>query len=334
MSDYQSSGVGTFTLNGNPPGLFFGSQLGGDPALASSNGRQFFAARDTGTIFELDRCGRGTKSFSPIQSGDPSVDPQDVAVLPDGSLLIPRFLVSSAIVLDPSGSARATIDLAALDPDGHPDMSAATTVSMGGRTKALVVLERLDHHTTPPLAKRTALLAVIDAMSLAVETSIDLGVRNPFGLVFRQDDSTVWLAAAGNFSAANEPDAGVVRFDASTRTATLVIPEGTLGGSPVEVAIEGQCGAVIIADATPVNRTSVVLFDAQTGTVVGTAIPPTAGFDLLALAWANPTTLVVGDRRQVAGSGFPVHVLTRSGSCEVTPMEDLFLPLPAIAFRP
>jgi hypothetical protein len=327
VSDYSSSGVGSFTLDGNSQ-VFFGSELGGDPALASSKGRSFFVARDDETLFELDSCGRGIRSFSAREGGDPpNVDPQDVAVLPDGSLLVPRFRAPTALVIDPSGSPRATVDLSAYDSDGIPDMSAATTLSVGGVTKAYIVLERLNPY---PVANQSALLVVLDPESLAIEGTIDLGVKNPFGLMTPQDDSTIWLAAAGNFASASEPDAGVVRFDATTGTASLVVPETKLGGSAVEVAIDGTCGAVIVADATPMlNRTSVVLFDTNTGEISSTALGPTAGFDLMALAWAQGA-LVVGDRR--GPSGFPVHVMQRSGSCEVTPSEDILLRLPPIAF--
>ena len=338
-TDYQSSGVGTLTLDGNEPRLLFGSQLGGDPALSLSGGRAFFLAREgAGAVFELGPCGNGIAGYSPREPGDPaSVNPQAVAALPDGSLLVTRFALASAIVLAPDGSPRTTIDLSSLDGDGNPNMSAADVALVGGATKAVVVLQRLDDTTLYKLAKQTASIALIDAASLAVEAVVDLNVRNPFGRMDKQGDAEFWLAAAGDFGAANEPDAGIVRFDAVTRKSDLVVSETQLGASVSEVAIapKSPCGAAIVADPSALNRTWVVTFNTKSGEVGGVVLGPTSGYDLRGIAWVRGgTSLLVGDRTLTPGSGFPVHVLSRGANCSLVQDRDIYLPLPAIAFRP
>ncbi len=337
LTDYSSSGVGTFERGGATPALFFGAQLGGDPVLARSGGRSFFVARDRSTLFELNRCGRGVATISTKMAGDPAqVDPQDVAVLPDGSLLVPRWLVPSALVIDAHGAPRKTIDFSSFDVDGNPNMSAATMTTLDGKPKALVVLERLDDTTSPPRATRTGVLAIVDATTLEVQGSIDLGARNPFGHVIPQETGVLWFAAVGDFSSATDAQAGIVRFDPKTRDAKIVVAEAALGGSVVDLAFtrDGTCAVALLADASAVNRTWLVTFDPNSGAIGKTVMGPTTGFDLSGMAWLSDGSFVVGDRRQRPGMGYPLHVMTRSGVCELTAAEDIMMPMPPGAFGP
>lgn len=335
LSDYQSSESGAFVLPAGAPALFSGSELGGDPVLATSAGRSFFVARDRGTFFELDACGKAIASFSAIAPGDPAyVDPYDVAVLGDGSLFVPRFETGTQLVLEANGAVRGVIDLSMLGADGVPNASAAVALPALGPSKALVLLDRLEHVKPYPLATQTALAVLVDATTLTVGKTIDLGARNPFGRLVDDGAGSLWVAAAGNFASATEQDAGIVRIDPTTLSPALMVAEPALEGSATEVAVRGGCGVAIVADASSDNRTSVVGFDPVGGTVT-LVMGPTPGFDLRGLAWTvNADRLLVGDRRSVAGKGFAAHVFARSGSCDLSPVEDVYFPLPPIAFRP
>lgn len=333
-TDYQSTEVGTIE-RGRSPTVFSGTELGGDPVLATSAGRTFLVARDRDTVFELDRCGHGIATFSTDMHGESKTDPQDLVVLPDGSLLLPRYLVPTAIVLDPHGAPRKTVDLSSYDQDGNPNMAAAANVTIDGKPKALLVIGRLDDSVVPPRATKTGELVVVDAATLAIEGVIDLGARNPFGQAWTDSAGAVWLAAAGDFASSADADAGIVRFDPKTKTAAIVVAETTLGGSTSQIAIsaDGVCGVAIVADASSINRTWLVTFDPRTGTLGKTVMGPTPGYDLRGLSWlADDSAILVGDRSHRSGLGYPVHVMTRAGTCELSPAEDIMLALPAVAF--
>jgi len=173
----------------------------------------------------------------------------------------------------------------------------------------------------------------IDVASGEVETTIPLEGRNPFSMI--NDGSVLWLAEPGNFDDATEPMAGVERFDTSTSTTALVAHETDLGGSVSEVAVSAGCGVAIVADATAVNATSLVTFDAVSGAPVAPASQsplPTAGFDLEGLD-SVAGAFVVGDRRR-ASSGYPVHAFDASPACVLTEQPDkVFLPLPPVTVR-
>ncbi len=331
-TDYQSTQVGWLTLAGQSR-LLSGSQLGGDPALAMSVGRAFLLARDRDALFELDRCGRGTSTISTDRAGESTTDPQDLAVLPSGALFVSRYLSPSAISLSPAG-APSVVDLSSFDPDGHPNAGAVMSAILDGRSKALVVVGRLDDTATPyPRATKTGLLVIVDATTLQVEGSIDLGARNPFGAAWPTSSGSLWFAAPGDFSVSGESEAGVVRFDPVTRTASIIVSEVTLGGSVAQVAIspDGACGVAIVADASSVNRTWLTTFDAKTGALGATALGPTPGYDLRGLSFTS-TAVLVGDRGHSVGSGYPVHVMSRASGCGLRLDHDVLLSLPAIAF--
>ncbi len=336
VSDYdQTSEVGYLPLDGPPAVLGSSVALGGDPAFAVSGGRQFFLNRTTAAIFEvgLSPCGKGTHSFSALQAGEQpgNIDPQDVAVAPDGSLWIARFLTASQLVLGPGGAPLATVDLSFLDADGNPDASSVRIATSQGAPKAFFALGMLrGARSTQP-----SLMAVVDLATRKVEGTVTLAGRNPFGLMTEQGGN-FYLAEPGSFDADHESDAGVERFSPATRTGSLLLRESQLGGSVVQVAIgNGGCGAAILADATPnLNRTVLVTFDANSGQTTQTfsspSYGPTPGFDLTGLVWVDDR-LLVGDRRKV-DAGYAVHTFYRGDSCLLGKGPDLFLPLPPVAF--
>ena len=92
-SDYSSSAVGALSLAHGVTSTNLGVDLGADPALAVSNGRAFFVARDQDLVFEIDPvCGTPKARYSAhVASQAGSSDPQDVAVASDGSMWVPLY---------------------------------------------------------------------------------------------------------------------------------------------------------------------------------------------------------------------------------------------------
>ncbi len=322
-SDYASSGVGG--LAGTRCDLKFGADLGKDPLLVRSRGRTFLLARGINDLaVELDgSCGFPISKRSIASEGAVgSSNPQDLAVTEAGALWVPKFFRPEITIVSPDGRAPTSadrIDLSSYDADGNPNASAIRILTVGGREKAFVALERLDNRDPALPATQTALLLRIDVATRATERVSELAGRNPFGLMV-EADGALYLAAPGSFNRTGEPDAGIVRYEPETGTSRLVVGESALGGSVVQIAIDGTCGAAIVADPTPdVNRTAVVLFDASTGAALQTyAAPlygPTTGYDLQGLAFTE-TTLFVGDRRRGDG-GYPVHRFPRLAGCRV-----------------
>ena len=333
-SDYTSSGVGAL----GPAGLVTSTvgrvDLGADPALAVSRGRAFYVARDLDAIFELDpRCGTPLRRYGAhVASHTGSSDPQDVGVASDGSLWVPLYDVASVLVIHPDGTTR-SIDLSSYDVDGNPQAMGIAMVDTPAGEKAFVPLQRLTDSALYRSERASTMLRV-DVASATVDAQVTLAGRNPFGMTVA--GSTIWLADAGNFDAADEPLAGVERFDTSTLTTALIVSEPELGGSVAEVAVHGDCGAAIVADATPnVNATSLATFDAATDKVLLPAARSplaTPGFDLQGLTWLGGS-LGVGERVRAA-SGYPIHTLA-AAACALTAQPDrIFLPLPPVAVRP
>jgi hypothetical protein len=346
-TDYSSSAVGALSLAG-AIASHTGVDLGADPALAASRGRDFVVARDRDLVFELDpACGTPNPPIDvhpTSQTG--SANPQDVAVASDGSLWIPFYNLPLLAVFDAAGNVTRRIDLSAYDGDGNPDASRIAIVDTPAGEKAFVTLERL----TLSLPEQPSWMLRVDVATGAVETHVELAGRNPFGMFV--DGPVLWLADPGNFEAVGEPLAGVERFDTATSTTALVALEANLGGSVDEVAVSGTCGVAIVADPTTVNATRLATFNAVTGAAIATgAASPLAtdGFDLSGLAWAQnpggsaesdggaaPTAggvLLVGDKRRLA-AGYPVHIFDATSTCALTerPMS-VFLPLPPVALH-
>lgn len=330
-SDYSSSAVGAIGVAGAEQ-MRSAGDLGSDPALTTSSGRAFYISRLTDTVFELDaRCGTALSSFSVADPAKRPANPQDLAVASDGSLWIARYNVPTLLVHAASGDA--TIDLSKYDGDGNPNASSIRIV--GG--KAFVTLERLDDADMYK-SKQPSLVLRIDVATRAVEAHIELAGRNPFGLAVEQDGA-MWLAEPGNFDDADEPLAGVERFDTASSTSRLVVREHDLGGSVAEVAVDASCAAAIVADATPnVNATQLVTFDPATGAILARGVLATAGFDLEGIAFVSDPSggrvLLAGDRRQ-SGGGYAVHVFDVGDGCALRERaRPVLVPQKPVAIRP
>jgi hypothetical protein len=344
-SDYSSS-----VLCGAPgcvagPGTT-GVDLGADPQLAMSNGRVFFLARDKDRVFEVDpACGRASSYFSvgdlaprdPRTGATSLANPHDAAAAPDGTVVIPLYSTPRlAFVKD--GKLDGSIDLSSYDPDGNPQADAVRIVDVGGQAKAFVTLERLDDHDGLK-SKQSSQMLRVDVASRAVEGAVELAGRNPFNAM-PELDGALFLAEPGDFDEADDELAGVERFDTASSTSKLIVHERDLGGSVAEVAVASGCGVAIVAGPDKnVNPTKLVTFDPTSGRVLrgGAAgeppiLGPTAGYDLQGLAWRD-RTLYVGDRR-LGGDGYPVHVLSDEGACNVADTgRTIALPQRPVALR-
>jgi len=320
-----------------------GVDLGTDPQLAMSRDRTFFINRFDDLLFELDaKCGTPVSRVSVHDDGHPSVNPHDVAVAPDGALFVVLYNVPRIDILR-DGKVEATIDLSSprFDLDGNPQAESIRIVDVAGIPKAFVALERLDDNdpVNKLSSKLPSFMLRIDVATRTVEDTIVLKGKNPFNPM-AENGGALFLAEPGNFDAADEPAAGIERFDTATSTSQLLVTEHDLGGSVAEIAVTDGCGAAIVAGPKPtVNPTSLVTFDPVSGKVLSPpsspVLGPTPGYDLQALAWRG-RFLYVGDGRR-GGSGYPVHVFERDpGTCnlhEVTNRE-IDLPQRPVALRP
>ncbi len=330
------SAVGVLPLDGQSPSLSFDTELGADPALAASGGRAFFLARDRGMVYRLDACGHATAAIATQAAGEPSADPWDVAEASDGTMWIARWASASALVTDAIGAALAKIDLTGFDVPGatFPQTSAVRVVDTPAGERAFFALERLSPVATGYASNEPGAMVAVDVRSRAVVASAPLSGRNPQALTSQAVDGAggIYFADAGNWDDATETIAGVERFDTTNLTSSLLFDEVALGGSPTTVAVSGACGAAIVADASDVNRTSLVRFAIGSGTFA-IAFGPTEGFDLRGLLFA-PGELLVGDARPTAG-GYPVHVFTVDADCSLVRRVDLVVPgIAPLAFAP
>jgi hypothetical protein len=315
-----------------------GLDLGSDPMLVASAGRAFFLARDNDLVFELDTsCGTPSKPISlrAFAPRDPSTgetapaNPHDVAAARDGTLVIALYGAGKLAFVQGERPIE-TLDLAPYDPaDGNPQADAIRIVDVGGKAKAFVTLERLDDRNSLASTRPSQMLRV-DVASRSVEAAVDLAGRNPFNPM-AEHDGALFLAEPGLFDSANDPLAGIERFDTRTSTTRLLIQESAFGGSVVEVAVGEGCGVAIVAGPEKdVNPTSLVAFDPASGAIVGTLLGPTAGYDLQGLAWRE-RTLYVGDRRR-GPDGYPVHVF--DDACALRPASrTIDLPQRPVALR-
>jgi hypothetical protein len=330
--DYRASTIGSLPLDGSSPAFLAPSTgLGGDPALASSQGRRFFIARDEDTFFEADACGKSLMQYSARATPtEGKVDPQDVAVAPDGALWVARLDVSSLLVIGVDHST-STIDLSSFDADTIPD---ASSIRILGH-RAFVTLERLTTTNGNQESIQPSQMVAIDTDTHAVVSTITLAGRNPLGLM-KETNGILWLADAGSPYVATETDAGVEMFDTASMTSSLLLSESDLGGSVAEVAVtsDGSCGAAILFAAQAPNAMSLVSFsiDAQNKTASKpTTLLQADGFDLRGLFWTLRGTLLVGDDRP-NGANYPVHVF-QNASCALTETSPLNVPgYAALAF--
>jgi hypothetical protein len=345
-SDYMSSQIGAVALDGGS-GFTGGVDLGIDPALSTSRGRDFFLARDIGVFFELDPMTGQPLPGAMFDANDPghagSSDPQDVAVDPAGDLWVVRYDIPSILILGPDGSPDGNpVDISSYDSDGNPQAAFIRIVDAPGApsdstSKAYVFLQRLSPELLP---NKPSMILRIDVMTRAVEAAIPLLGENVFE-VTELDPATgaFFLAESGTFSVADEPHAGIEAFDVASETSKMLVTKHALGASPAEVAVTAGCAVAIVADASSANVTTLVSFDPVTGTelqpLAGPVLPTSAGFFLQGTAWLTGDVLLVGDGDPAQPRASKLHVFDRTGGCTLTERPaTLPLPLKAIAILP
>lgn len=327
-SDYSSSAllvVGRQGVSG-----VSGLDLGKDPILSSDG--SYLIARDSDLVFSLDPCGQPlrTSSVHALGTDRRKANPHDAAAA-DGATWVAMYGVP-AIAVVRGNAIEATIDLSPYDPDGNPQAESIRIVD----GKAFVTLERLDDADLTAPSKLTSAMLRIDVASRSVEAVIELAGRNPFGRSFAEGP-LLYLAEPRSFDVGDEELAGIEVFDTRTSTSRLLATEKALGGSVAEVAVSNGCGvAILAAPVRDLNPTSVVTFDATSGTRLAELIPSTGNFDLQGLAWRGDT-LFVGDRRP-GPNGFVVHAYERdpsAGSCTLRESNrTIALPQRPVALRP
>lgn len=312
--------------------------------LVRTSGRVFFLARENDLIFEVDpSCGTPIARLSvaslapvdPVTGQKRPANAHDAAAAPDGTIVVPLY-TAGRVVFFKDGKLEATsIDLNAYDADGNPQAEAVSVIEVGGVAKAFVTLERLDDNDMLR-SKQTSQMLRIDVGTRSVEAVIDLEGRNPFNPM-SELGTALFMAEPGDFDVADDPLAGIERFEVTTSTSRLIVRESDLGGSVAEVAVTSGCGAAIVAGPEKrVNPTWLVTFDPDTGQVItrkeNASLGPTPGYDLQGLAWRGDT-LYVGDRRR-GGAGYPIHVLERRGGCTLVDTgRTIELPHPSVALR-
>jgi hypothetical protein len=352
MTDYASSEVGLISLAGASDSAS-GTDLGRDPALASSAGRHFWIARDLGQIIELDtRCLHAIGTFdaldaAPAGATPKPTNPYDVAVAPDGSLWIARLDVPTVLVLNACGTRRMTIDLSSEDEeDGNPNMNSIKILDPAqpnatgtmATSKAYVSLEILDDRNVqhPLISTRKSKLVRIDLETGKVEDTLVLAGRNPLSSMV-QLGSQLYLADAGTWEDPNgQPDTGVEVVDTASFTSKLLVNGVALGGHASEVAVTANCGVVIVAGAWPETPTALLQFDPTTiaSAPLGTLIPTTRSFTLAGLAWIGSEVLLVGDSGPTGGTpGVRIFDAKVSAGCSFSQRpSELPLPLAPVGF--
>jgi hypothetical protein len=174
--------------------------VGDDPMIRRAGGELFVVNRSDGNnVTILDAATFAVKEQLATGAGS---NPQDVAVHGD-QLFLPAFDAEGVVVVTRGTGARSTIDLSALDPDGHPNCVSAYTVG----DEIYVVCELLDGSYKPRGPGR---VAVIDAASRAVKTTFPLAGANPVG-------------------ALEQLPAGVLGGDLVIPTAENIIGDPTIG---------------------------------------------------------------------------------------------------------
>ncbi|MCE9580070.1 MAG: hypothetical protein K8W52_43545 [Deltaproteobacteria bacterium] len=146
---------------------------GGDPFVRQYGDELFIINRSTGDNITI--LGHDLALVQQVGTGA-GVNPQDVAV--DGrTLYVPGLGTAGVVVIDRDHpDQRATIDLGALDPDGHPDCVSAFVAG----PKLLVACGVLDENF---VARGPTKIAIVDRATKTMTGSFELATANPIGFL-------------------------------------------------------------------------------------------------------------------------------------------------------
>lgn len=145
--------------------------IGSDPVLREIGGELLVVNRASGnSVTILDAATFALREQLSTGAGS---NPQDVAVF-GSKLFVPAAGTAGVVVLARGSTDIETIDLSALDPDGKPDCVSA----MRHGTDVFVACGTLDENFAP---RGNGKVAVIDASTHEVRTTLELSTPNPFG---------------------------------------------------------------------------------------------------------------------------------------------------------
>lgn len=149
--------------------------VGGDPILRRIGHTLYIINRDVNNVTMVDA--RTLELLDQVQIGDNS-NPQDVAVVGD-KLYVPALGTAGVVVVTPGGGAPTTINLnpALGNDDGKPDCVSAYAIG----NDVYVACGLLANFNPTGNGK----IAVIDAATDTVRTTIDMPVKNPQSLFVR-----------------------------------------------------------------------------------------------------------------------------------------------------
>lgn len=151
-------------------------------------------------------------------------NPQDVAVF-GNKLYVPAFGTAGVVVATRGATTTTTIDLSDLDPDGEPNCISAQRVG----SDIYVACGLLDPSTFS--ARGPGKIAVIDAATDTVKTTLTLSTANPFPLLERMPSGDLVIPTAPAFG--NIQMGCIERIAISGGTATAagcIVSNADLGG--------------------------------------------------------------------------------------------------------
>lgn len=218
---------------------------GGDPFLRQYGDELFIINRSTGdNITILDRA---TLTLTQQVGTGTGVNPQDV--VPVGrKLYVPGLGTRGVVVLDRDHpDQKTTIDLGALDPDGHPDCVSAAVV--GG--KLLVACGLLDENFT---ARGPGKVAIVDLGTGAMTGSFALPGNNPVGQLVATPTASMFggdlvIATAPSFTDYSTGCLARISVGATPAAHGCAITNAALGGLANHYEISAD-GATLWVDVT------------------------------------------------------------------------------------
>ncbi len=261
-------------------------------AVASCTGGGLYVVQRLGwdSILRIDaRAPFGVASEHSVGTGS---NPQGIALLASGGLLVTLLDRDHAVVIDPAtGEQTGRVDLSGLaDADGLPE--ASLVAASGGL--AFVALQLLDRST--PLWSPTGpgRIVVVDAATLGIVEAVELTGANPspYGRLIVRGD-VLLVPETGRYG---ELDGGLDAVDlVSMEAIGFVVTEEALGGDITDVIVVAEDLGYATVGA-PDGTDRLVRFDPGTGAVESDPVLEGDGFTLLQMQVTPDGRLLVVDR--------------------------------------
>ena len=221
--------------------------ISGDPVVRYESGKFYIVNRVVANLTVVD-----TASFAveaQFSVGEPTANPQDVAVLGDQAWIV--YLAEPSVkVFDLSDTAAAPTTIAlpkiAADLDGNPD--AASIAIVGG--KAYVTVQHLEMFA--PAA--SGQVVVIDTATRTVTTTLDLPEQNPTNFL-RAHGDTLFVGVTPDYTPATGCLAKIATGGAPS--ADCMATSASLGGYVTGVAPAAD-GSLFVAVAKSFSEGQVV----------------------------------------------------------------------------